>query len=57
MRHVLAIALALVLGGSGLLAPTPSIAQSKGDIVIGVQCDRTGPTQIVGTVLCPGFHD
>jgi branched-chain amino acid transport system substrate-binding protein len=57
MRHVLAIAMALVLGGSGLLLPAPSIAQSKGDIVIGVQCDRTGPTQIVGTVLCPGFHD
>lgn len=57
MRHVLAIAMALVLGGSGLLAPAPSIAQSKGDVVIGVQCDRTGATQIVGTVLCPGFHD
>jgi branched-chain amino acid transport system substrate-binding protein len=57
MRHVLAIAMALVLGGSGLLTPAPSIAQSKGDIVIGVQCDRTGATQIVGTVLCPGFHD
>ena len=25
--------------------------------MIGVQCDRTGPTQIVGTVLCPAFHD
>src|SRR5690242_18659312 len=57
MRHLLAIAMALVLGGSGLLTPTSSIAQSKGDIVIGVQCDRTGATQIVGTVLCPGFHD
>jgi len=57
MRHVLAIAMALVLGGSGLLTPTPSVAQSKSDIVIGVQCDRTGATQIVGTVLCPGFHD
>ena len=57
MRHLLAIAMALVLGGSGLLAPAPSIAQSKGDVVIGVECDRTGPTQIVGTVLCPGFHD
>src|SRR4026209_2354060 len=57
MRHVLAIAMAVVLGGSGLLTPAPSIAQSKGDVVIGVQCDRTGATQIVGTVLCPGFHD
>jgi branched-chain amino acid transport system substrate-binding protein len=27
------------------------------EVVIGVQCDRTGPTQIVGTVLCPGYHD
>jgi len=57
MRHFLAIAMALLLGGAGLLAPAPSAAQSKSDIVIGVQCDRTGPTQIVGTVLCPGFHD
>jgi branched-chain amino acid transport system substrate-binding protein len=57
MRHVLAIAMALLLGGTGLLTPAPSVAQSKGEIVIGVQCDRTGPTQIVGTVLCPGFHD
>jgi branched-chain amino acid transport system substrate-binding protein len=57
MRHVLAIAMALLLGGTGLLAPAPSVAQSKAEIVIGVQCDRTGPTQIVGTVLCPGFHD
>jgi branched-chain amino acid transport system substrate-binding protein len=57
MKHVLAIAMALLLGGTGLLAPASSVAQSKGEIVIGVQCDRTGITQIVGTVLCPGFHD
>ena len=25
--------------------------------MIGLQCDRTGPTQIVGTVLCPGYQD
>jgi branched-chain amino acid transport system substrate-binding protein len=56
MRGILAIVTALVLAGS-LAAPSPSHAQSKGDIVIGMQCDRTGPTQIVGTVLCPGFHD
>jgi branched-chain amino acid transport system substrate-binding protein len=56
MRQLLAIVTALVLVGS-LAAPAPSHAQSKGEIVIGMQCDRTGPTQIVGTVLCPGFHD
>ena len=50
-------ALALMLGaGAGLgLAGTASAQEKK--IVIGVQCDRTGPTQIVGTVLCPAMHD
>jgi branched-chain amino acid transport system substrate-binding protein len=58
MRRYLAIATALMLAASGLLATAPSSAQSsKGEIVIGVQCDRTGATQIVGTVLCPGLHD
>ena len=57
MRGILAIATALTLAAGSLLTATPSRAQSKGEIVIGVQCDRTGPTQIVGTVLCPGFHD
>jgi len=56
MRHYLALLTALVLGSS-LFAPGAAPAQSKADIVIGVQCDRSGPTQVVGTVLCPGFHD
>jgi branched-chain amino acid transport system substrate-binding protein len=57
MRHYLAIAMALMLGGGSLLAAESAPAQSKGEIVIGAECDRTGPTQIVGTVLCPGFND
>jgi len=57
MRHHLAIVTALILAEGSLLTPAPSHAQSKSEIVIGVQCDRTGPTQIVGTVLCPAFHD
>ena len=32
-------------------------AQQKGEILIGSQCDRTGPTQLVGTVFCPGVQD
>jgi branched-chain amino acid transport system substrate-binding protein len=44
------------MAGAGLLGPaTP--ASANHEIVIGLQCDRTGATQIVGTVLCPGFHD
>ena len=31
-------------------------AQQK-QILIGSQCDRTGPTQLVGTVFCPGVQD
>src|SRR5438552_15422873 len=57
MRQFLAIATTLVVAAGSLLTASPSHAQSKSEIVIGLQCDRTGPTQIVGTVLCPGFHD
>ena len=57
MRHYLVIVTALIVAAGGLLSGAPADAQSKGEIVIGVQCDRTGATQIVGTVLCPGFHD
>jgi branched-chain amino acid transport system substrate-binding protein len=57
MKRYLAIATALLVVAGGLLAGAPSFAQSKGEVVIGLQCDRTGATQIVGTVLCPGFHD
>jgi branched-chain amino acid transport system substrate-binding protein len=31
-------------------------AQGK-EVVFGFQCDRTGPTATVGTVLCPGYQD
>ncbi len=43
---------------AAVLAATPlgAIAAEK-DIVIGVQCDRTGPTQLVGVNLCPGIED
>ena len=42
--------------GALMLAANVAQAEDK-EIVIGLQCDRTGPTQIVGTVLCPGYHD
>ncbi len=41
---------------TGLALATSAMAQPK-EIVIGDQCDRTGPTQIVGTVLCPAEQD
>jgi branched-chain amino acid transport system substrate-binding protein len=43
-------ALALVLSVAGP-------AGASHEIVIGLQCDRTGATQTVGVNLCPGYHD
>ncbi len=49
---------------TGLMAATVVTAAAlqaatamAGEIVVGLQCDRTGPTQTVGTFLCPGYHD
>src|ERR1700675_2685046 len=56
MRQFFIGALAALVGMTGVVgAVSPAAAQNE--IVIGVQCDRTGATQIVGTVLCPAMHD
>ncbi|MGH7267978.1 MAG: ABC transporter substrate-binding protein [Candidatus Rokuibacteriota bacterium] len=47
---VIGLAVALTLGG-----PPPALATHE--IVLGLQCDRTGATQTIGVVLCPGYHD
>jgi branched-chain amino acid transport system substrate-binding protein len=39
-----------------LAAASSANAQDK-EVVFGLQCDRTGPTQTVGPFLCPGYHD
>lgn len=47
--------ISLSVGLVGLLLG-PAGAQEK-EVLIGLQCDRTGATQNVGTVLCPAYHD
>jgi len=47
--------ISLSVGLVGLLLG-PAVAQNK-EVLIGLQCDRTGATQNVGTVLCPAYHD
>ena len=42
----------LALGIAGVAMPA-----AAEEIVIGGQCDRTGPTKNVGTTLCPGILD
>ena len=49
------LGISLSLGLMGLLLG-PALAQNK-EVLIGLQCDRTGATQNVGTVLCPAYHD
>ncbi|MBN9562957.1 MAG: ABC transporter substrate-binding protein [Alphaproteobacteria bacterium] len=48
-------ALAAVLAGA--LAAAPQASAQQKELVIGQQCDRTGPTENVGVFMCPGIHD
>src|SRR5437588_10916797 len=45
---------AAAAAGLGFAGTAP--AQQK-EVMIGAQCDRTGPTQIVGVVICPAQQD
>jgi branched-chain amino acid transport system substrate-binding protein len=49
-------ALAILVGVTMALGLV-SLAAAADDIVIGLECDRTGPTQTVGVNLCPAYHD
>src|ERR1700683_4576821 len=57
MTRLSRIMLTLAAGvAAGLAHAGPAAAQDK-ELLIGDQCDRTGATQIVGTVLCPAMQD
>jgi branched-chain amino acid transport system substrate-binding protein len=45
-----------VVAAGGISFAGAATAQPK-EVVIGEQCDRTGPTQIVGVNLCPAIRD
>jgi branched-chain amino acid transport system substrate-binding protein len=53
MRRCFVILLGLLVVTGAAAAP----AAANHEIVIGLQCDRTGATQTVGVNLCPGYHD
>ena len=55
MKHLRTglLAAGMALSATTMVATT---ATAK-DLVIGMACDRTGPTQTVGVVLCPAYHD
>src|SRR5580704_14795445 len=45
-----------MVAGAALVFAGGAAAQEK-EVLIGGQCDRTGPTQIVGVVICPAQQD
>jgi len=48
----------IMLGvAAAVVAFAGSVAAQQKEVMIGGQCDRTGPTQIVGVVLCPAVQD
>ncbi|MBV9015305.1 MAG: ABC transporter substrate-binding protein [Alphaproteobacteria bacterium] len=57
MRNMKTLVTATIALAGALTLAGPALAQQKGEIRIGFQCDRTGPTQIVGIRLCPAVHD
>ena len=56
-RSIAKLSIAALAMAGGMALTGAALAQTKGEIVIGQQCDRTGPTQTVGVFLCPGYHD
>jgi branched-chain amino acid transport system substrate-binding protein len=56
MKRSLAVLVGLALA-AGLVLAAAAPAGASHEIVIGLQCDRTGATQLVGVNLCPGYHD
>jgi branched-chain amino acid transport system substrate-binding protein len=54
MRYVKLGLLAVSVVAAAALQAGTGMAK---EIVVGLQCDRTGPTASVGTFLCPGYHD
>ena len=42
---------------AAVMAVAGTAAAQQKEVMIGGQCDRTGPTQIVGVVLCPAIQD
>ena len=47
----------LALAGAALATVVTTGPANARELVIGFQCDRSGPTQLVGNYLCDGAHD
>jgi branched-chain amino acid transport system substrate-binding protein len=52
-KYMLWLPVALTAG----FLTAPSARTQPKEVVFGMQCDRTGPTETVGSILCVGMHD
>lgn len=50
---------AFALAGAAALAVSAALPAPAGarEFVLGLQCDRSGPTQVIGNYICDGAHD
>ena len=54
--RAIATMIACAAAATTIVAVGPAMSEQR-EIVIGIECDRTGPTQIVGVNMCPGYQD
>jgi branched-chain amino acid transport system substrate-binding protein len=47
----------LAVGAGAAAGIAGAAAAEQKEVIVGQMCDRTGPTQINGVVLCPASHD
>jgi len=57
MRRLSTTRLAVAAGVATGLALAGNASAEQKEVIVGQLCDRTGPTQINGMVLCPASHD
>ena len=54
--RAIATMIACAAAATTIVAVGPAKSEQR-EIVIGVLCDRTGPTQIIGINVCPAYQD
>jgi branched-chain amino acid transport system substrate-binding protein len=57
MKNPWGTLLGLAFAAAGGLATSGGAMAQQKELIIGTQCDRTGPTQIVGIRICPAQQD
>src|SRR5215813_7726488 len=57
MRRLRRIMLAVGAGAAAGVGIADAAMAEQKEVIVGQMCDRTGPTQINGVVLCPASHD